>query len=814
MRKITSILLLIFINAPILLAYEEVYGPLNSIEKKVLTLWWDTTCKNIDESEIPTIFIPGLLASWYSEEWFNNTKIKRWIPDPITNVYDTLFYTFKQNWYELKDVFYKWEFEIDIVWNPSKSLYLFWYDWKKDNKITAKLLRDLILKIRLKYEEENWCDIETVNLIGHSMWWLVARAMLEDMCASEEDIKNYYKNIKFWKIKEIKSSFCYNYTKINKLITIATPHRWSPKSLALWEKWDLNTVEKFFVATPLKLQLWSSTNESLYKTLHWYNEKIPNWIISMWQLLPDIKNNNIYNNELRYLYKNYPNNTNNNLVSSNKKYYIKNYNHPQNSFLEELNRSENIEKMFSNISWKFSLFYSNKTWNVDKNNVLEYDISNKYSSLYTWYKYKTITTHLDNTYDIKKYDIKDIYSKYEPYNTRQNKRFYNYLNTIRNESWLWWDWTVPSKNLRLVANDLYNTKEIPKSDKFESIEINCYDKLWWESELSKKLWSVKWWLCAHSFMPVITAIQVFEEISWNKISFDNEWNYSLHKERDLLYSNLWHVDYKDTIFKRRKVFRPSLLWLTKTEDFIETWIYNNTRINNLFDKYYNPFFKWKEDINEFINNRSKKNYDRKAIEFTWAVWAVNSLIRYEILSPINIIIEDEQWRKIWIDPETWMIVNEIPWAWTSGDTEWSNEPEFFLIPKVWTWEILHKIHTYWTGNWKYHIVMDDFSNDNNKLVIAWVAKKDEEEKYIVWIKDDKSSYKKLDSSNNSRKLELGIKYKSILEKLYKLLDEKYSDKQKNKLKVRLIKFQENGYWKFKENEKVVYLVDKIIEYLD
>jgi hypothetical protein len=50
--------------------------------------------------------------------------------------------------------------------------------------------------------------------------------------------------------------------------------------------------------------------------------------------------------------------------------------------------------------------------------------------------------------------------------------------------------------------------------------------------------------------------------------------------------------------------------------------------------------------------------------------------------------------------------------------------------------------------------------------------------------------------------------------LYKLLDEKYSDKQKNKLKVRLIKFQENGYWKFKENEKVVYLVDKIIEYLD
>jgi hypothetical protein len=29
-----------------------------------------------------------------------------------------------------------------------------------------------------------------------------------------------------------------------------------------------------------------------------------------------------------------------------------------------------------------------------------------------------------------------------------------------------------------------------------------------------------------------------------------------------------------------------------------------------------------------------------------------------------------------------MIINEIPGAWTSGNTEGSNEPEFFLIPKI------------------------------------------------------------------------------------------------------------------------------------
>lgn len=829
MKKIASILLLIFINVPSLLAYEEIYWPLKDIEKEILTFWGDNSCKDVDESDIPTIFVPWILASWYSEEWFNDNKVKRWIPDPITNSYDTLFYTFKQNWYELKDVFYKSEFETYIDWNPKKWLYLFWYDWKKDSKITAKLLRDLILQIRLKYEEENWCDIETVNIISHSMWWLVARAMLEDMCASDESIKNYYKNNKLWQIKEIESSFCYNYTRINNFITIGTPQRWSPKSLALWEKWDIDTVENFFVWTPLKLQLWNISNEWLYKTLHWYKEKVPNGIITIGQLLPDIKNNNIYNNSLKYLYKNYPKGKSNNdyIVENNKKYYLNNNVYPQNSFLEELNMEENIWKMFNNISWKYTLYYSNKTWNIAKNNILEYDINDEYTTLYNWYKYKTVKTDIDNTYDIWKNDVNDIYSKYDSYKIRKEQNFYNYLKIIRNENWLWWDWTVPSKNSRLVANDLYNASEVEKSNKFESVEVSCYNSLWEENELSKNLWSSEWWLCAHSNLPIISAIKVYEEISWNKITLNSKWNYSNIKEINLLYSYIGHIDYKDIKISKVKVFKPSLDWFIKEENrFKEVWIFNNTNINILFDKFYKSLFKSKEEIYNFLNNRVYDDYERKEIEFAWKIGSIKSLLRYEILSPINLIIEDELWRKIWINPETWMIINEIPGAWTSWNTDWSNEPEFFLIPKIWTWEILHKINTYWTGDWEYNIIMDDiklnidskWENEyvKDRLIIEWIAEKWKQENYMVFIKWTKAWYKKLDEniSNNIKNINLDKKYWNLWKKIKFLLDtNKYNNKQKEKLKNKLIILQSKGYWKFWNDEKIVYLVGKVVEYL-
>lgn len=71
------------------------------------------------------------------------------------------------------------------------------------------------------------------------------------------------------------------------------------------------------------------------------------------------------------------------------------------------------------------------------------------------------------------------------------------------------------------------------------------------------------------------------------------------------------------------------------------------------------------------------------------------------------MIEDERGRRIGLDPDTGMIVNEIPGAWTSGSSGESGQPEFFLIPVSGTGAVDHTIRTYATGEGEYHIVVQD-----------------------------------------------------------------------------------------------------------
>jgi hypothetical protein len=64
------------------------------------------------------------------------------------------------------------------------------------------------------------------------------------------------------------------------------------------------------------------------------------------------------------LYKKYP--EDNNIVYDKsdktiKLYYLNNNHYPRNSFLEELNQTKNINKMFDKIEKKYLLFYSDKT---------------------------------------------------------------------------------------------------------------------------------------------------------------------------------------------------------------------------------------------------------------------------------------------------------------------------------------------------------------------------------------------------------------------------------------------------------------------
>ncbi len=756
MKKITSILLLVFLSMHQLFAYN-----LSDNDKKQLNFEFNS-CKNIKQTDIPTIFIPWILASWYSEEWFKDSKIKRWIPDPITHVYDTLFKVFYEEWwYSIKDVFYKDQFETYIDWNPKHSLYLFGYDWKKDNKITAKLLSDLIYKIRVEYEKQNWCDIWKVNIIAHSMWWLVARSMLENMCASDYDIKNYYKYIKKWKLKKISSSNCNNYTKINKFITISTPQRGSPWWLPIWTKWDINQTEEWGKAFVLKMQLWVYTNDALYKIIHWYNKKVANWIITIGQLLPDIWNNWDYNYDLLYLKKKWEK--------------IWKENHPQNSFLEELNKKENIEKMFKNILGKYSLYYSEVTWKNDKNNIIWFELSkfDNDRNLYLDWKDKT---EISNWIDI-----------YSNYLEKPKDTIYDVKKNIRNSYLLWWDWTVPTKNLQLVSNDNKDNKKI-KNNKFENIKVECFDDYIYKKEnnLSLMLWSFKWELCSHTGMPISTSLDVYNNIISNNLEVNDHILKYTENELKELYSNIWYLDYN---------------------------IWNNTKINDLFNKnFINQFEENNEDkknVDEFIKNRINDN-DRLGLKL-WNI--AMGIYHYEIRSPINIVIQDEKWRRIWINPNTWMIINEIPWAWTSWNTEWSGEPEFFLIPKTKKWLVNHKLISNPTWNWEYHIVIRLLEKNNwvleeqNEIIIWWEAKMWIDEKYEVNISDKWWSFIKI---NNK----IEEKYKDLLENIYFILDNKYSKKKKEKLKNNLEKVIFRGNKDNKYTDKVFYLVWKIFNYLN
>ena len=773
--------------------------------RKTITTLWDNRCENYRTSDIPTIFIPWILASWYSEEWYKEswTQTKRWIPDPITNSYDTLFYTFKKNWYTLRDVYYEDEHNIKIdTWlqsSPKNSLYLFWYDWKKDNKITATLLSQLIWKILKNYEKQEWCNIEKVNIISHSMWWLVARTLLEDMCADYtmnwDKLQINLKKTKSWQLPTIPTKKCINpypspslwtQIKINKLITISTPHRGSPRSLPLWERWDMNQIEKLSISISLKLQFWDITNQQLYQTIHWHNKKNPNWIITIWQLLPDIQNYNNYNEYLEYLNK-----ENTQLTKQN---------YPKNSYLEELNKEENINKMWDKITDKYISYYSTQTWNHEKNNIIWF----KLNTNHTWKKY-----HYDKTENITWKDIYDNYPqiyKYTSYNTKES---------IRNQDWLWWDWTVPTLNLFLVPNDNPNWKQI-EHPKFESIEMKCYStkipqritndlmRKTGENSYTKNLYRWLWTdshleICSHSKTPIWLSVRVFEDISGKDITQWKTQEDEIKQERTHLLKNIWYANY--FLDDYEWLFWYSKIW----------WIHNYTKLDRIFKKdknsdyilyWYHPVIKDK-DIDKELENLEfgVEPYDKTelSLDFWNSKWWV---FRYEILSPINILLEDEQWRRIWIDPETGLIINEIPWAWTSWNTEWSWEPEFFLIPQTWTWKTQHKIKTYGTGEGRYDIVMEEItpflnstitedeieqpSKKEKLLIITWQARESFWEDYEIEIdKEQWTSY-----TNLTKEIPATLEVKN---RKYKIESEDFT-------------LRYSIRWKSEEVEKIKYIL--------
>jgi len=72
MKKIWATILLFIVVYQITNAsYNNIYGPIISFEKKVVNFGINI-CEEgtYSQSDIPTIFVPGILASWYSESGY------------------------------------------------------------------------------------------------------------------------------------------------------------------------------------------------------------------------------------------------------------------------------------------------------------------------------------------------------------------------------------------------------------------------------------------------------------------------------------------------------------------------------------------------------------------------------------------------------------------------------------------------------------------------------------------------------------------------------------------------------------------------
>jgi len=72
--------------------------------------------------------------------------------------------------------------------------------------------------------------------------------------------------------------------------------------------------------------------------------------VTIGQLLPDIENNNSYNDYLKYF----------DYLKYRKNIKIEKRNYPKNSFLEELNKRENINKIFDKVD-NYTSYYSTVT---------------------------------------------------------------------------------------------------------------------------------------------------------------------------------------------------------------------------------------------------------------------------------------------------------------------------------------------------------------------------------------------------------------------------------------------------------------------
>ncbi|MDO8669428.1 MAG: alpha/beta hydrolase [Candidatus Buchananbacteria bacterium] len=212
----------------------------------------------------PVVIIPGILGSW-------NLGFG-WELDPILNTYDNL-------WASLKSAGYK----------EGETLFSFPYNWRLPNVYSAQLLKEKIDEIK------NICQCAKVDVIGHSMGGLVARAYVE--------MGNYDNDI-------------------DQLIFLGVPHRGTPKAYLTWESGDLGQTTRDFIYERI-FKVESELNG--YGSVFDYIRQLP--MKSIEELLPVysyLKDKDINND---WQIRNYPND------------------YPPNLFLKLLNEPSQLAKL-------------------------------------------------------------------------------------------------------------------------------------------------------------------------------------------------------------------------------------------------------------------------------------------------------------------------------------------------------------------------------------------------------------------------------------------------------------------------------------
>lgn len=264
--------------------------------------WWglvngpilcENYCRKIDEREIivgkavyepfltfswvpeppkpdPVILVPGILGSW---EVKNQLGMMEWKLDPIFHVYDNLM-----------EAMISAGYKEHLIYGKDRDLFVFPYDWRVDNNVTAGLLKQKIEEVK------EITGRDKVDIVAHSMGGLVTRAYVEG---------NDYQN------------------DIDQVIFLGTPHLGSLESYIGYDGGEFTGDSGWLFKYAFQIE---AISHGYINLLNYIHEKVP----TVQQLLP------IYD----YLQDKQ--------VDNNWQYRVYPTNYPINPFLENLNTPENL----------------------------------------------------------------------------------------------------------------------------------------------------------------------------------------------------------------------------------------------------------------------------------------------------------------------------------------------------------------------------------------------------------------------------------------------------------------------------------------